>query len=141
VLRDISLNVRRGERIVICGPSGSGKSTLIRCLNSLETHQSGSVVVDGIPLDGTIRNTEAVRKDIGMVFQHFNLFPHLSVLDNCTLAPIWARKQPRAEAEAKAMQLLQRVRIADQAHKYPARSRAASSSASRSRARCAWNRT
>jgi general L-amino acid transport system ATP-binding protein len=119
VLRDISLNVRRGERIVICGPSGSGKSTLIRCLNSLETHQSGNVTVDGITLDGTIRNTEAVRKDIGMVFQHFNLFPHLSVLDNCTLAPIWARKQPRAQAEATAMKFLERVRIADQARKYP----------------------
>jgi general L-amino acid transport system ATP-binding protein len=119
VLRDISLNVRRGERIVICGPSGSGKSTLIRCLNSLETHQSGRVTVDGITLDGTIRNTEAVRKDIGMVFQHFNLFPHLSVLDNCTLAPIWARKQPRAKAEATAMKFLERVRIADQARKYP----------------------
>jgi general L-amino acid transport system ATP-binding protein len=119
VLRDISLNVRRGERIVICGPSGSGKSTLIRCLNSLETHQSGKVTVDGITLDGTIRNTDAVRRDIGMVFQHFNLFPHLSVLDNCTLAPIWARKRPRAEAEATAMRFLERVKIADQARKYP----------------------
>jgi general L-amino acid transport system ATP-binding protein len=119
VLRDISLNVRRGERIVICGPSGSGKSTLIRCLNSLESHQSGKVTVDGITLDGTIRNTDAVRRDIGMVFQHFNLFPHLSVLDNCTLAPIWARKRPRAEAEATAMRFLERVKIADQARKYP----------------------
>jgi general L-amino acid transport system ATP-binding protein len=118
-LRDIPLDVKRGERIVICGPSGSGKSTLIRCLNSLETHQSGRVTVDGITLDGTIRNTEAVRKDIGMVFQHFNLFPHLSVLDNCTLAPIWARKQPRAVAEATAMKFLERVKIADQARKYP----------------------
>jgi general L-amino acid transport system ATP-binding protein len=119
VLRDISLNVRRGERIVICGPSGSGKSTLIRCLNSLESHQSGKVTVEGITLDGTIRNTDAVRRDIGMVFQHFNLFPHLSVLDNCTLAPIWARKRPRAEAEATAMRFLERVKIADQARKYP----------------------
>ncbi|EXI70720.1 MAG TPA: amino acid ABC transporter ATP-binding protein [Candidatus Accumulibacter phosphatis] len=119
VLRDISLSVRRGERIVICGPSGSGKSTLIRCLNRLETHQAGNIVIDGIRLDDSLKNIEAVRNDIGMVFQHFNLFPHLSVLDNCTLAPIWVRKQPRAAAEATARQLLQRVRISDQAHKYP----------------------
>ena len=119
VLRDISLRVRRGERIVICGPSGSGKSTLIRCLNGLETHQAGTVVVDGIELTGTLKSIEAVRSDIGMVFQHFNLFPHLTVLDNCTLAPIWVRKQPRARAEAAAMKFLQRVRIGDQAHKYP----------------------
>jgi general L-amino acid transport system ATP-binding protein len=119
VLRDISLTVKRGERIVICGPSGSGKSTLIRCLNSLETHQSGNVTVDGIELNGLIKNIEAVRKDIGMVFQHFNLFPHLTVLDNCTLAPIWVRKQPRAQADATAMKFLERVKIADQARKYP----------------------
>lgn len=119
VLRNISLSVRRGERIVICGPSGSGKSTLIRCLNRLETHQSGTVIVDGIKLNDSLKNIEAIRNDIGMVFQHFNLFPHLTVLENCTLAPIWVRKQPRATAEATAMKFLERVRITDQAHKYP----------------------
>ncbi|MBL8398372.1 MAG: amino acid ABC transporter ATP-binding protein [Candidatus Accumulibacter sp.] len=119
VLRNISLSVRRGERIVICGPSGSGKSTLIRCLNRLETHQSGTVIVDGIKLNDSLKNIEAVRNDIGMVFQHFNLFPHLTVLENCTLAPIWVKKQPRATAEATAMKFLERVRITDQAHKYP----------------------
>jgi len=119
VLRNISLSVRRGERIVICGPSGSGKSTLIRCLNRLETHQSGTVMVDGIKLNDSLKNIEAIRNDIGMVFQHFNLFPHLTVLENCTLAPIWVRKQPRATAEATAMKFLERVRITDQAHKYP----------------------
>jgi general L-amino acid transport system ATP-binding protein len=118
-LRDVSLSVRRGERIVICGPSGSGKSTLIRCLNRLETHQSGTVVVDGIELNDSLKNIEAVRNDIGMVFQHFNLFPHLTVIENCTLAPIWVRKQPRAQAEATALRFLERVRIADQAGKYP----------------------
>jgi general L-amino acid transport system ATP-binding protein len=119
VLRDVSLNVKRGERIVICGPSGSGKSTLIRCLNRLEAHQSGTVIVDGIELNDSLKNIEAVRNDIGMVFQHFNLFPHLTVLENCTLAPIWVRKQPRAQAEETAMRYLERVRIADQARKYP----------------------
>lgn len=119
VLKDVSLTVKRGERIVICGPSGSGKSTLIRCLNRLEQHQSGTVVVDGITLDDSLKHIEAVRNDIGMVFQHFNLFPHLTVLENCTLAPIWVRRQPRAQAEATAMKYLERVRIADQAHKYP----------------------
>jgi general L-amino acid transport system ATP-binding protein len=119
VLREISLDVKRGERIVICGPSGSGKSTLIRCLNRLETHQSGTVVVDGVELNDSLKNIEAVRNDIGMVFQHFNLFPHLTVLENCTLAPIWVRKQPRVQAEATAMRFLERVRIADQARKYP----------------------
>jgi general L-amino acid transport system ATP-binding protein len=119
VLRDISLTVKRGERIVVCGPSGSGKSTLIRCLNRLETHEQGTVVVDGITLDDSLKNIEAVRNDIGMVFQHFNLFPHLTVLENCTLAPVWVKKQPRAEAEATAMRFLERVRIADQARKYP----------------------
>ncbi|MBK7952518.1 MAG: amino acid ABC transporter ATP-binding protein [Candidatus Accumulibacter sp.] len=118
-LRNISLTVKRGERIVICGPSGSGKSTLIRCLNRLETHQAGTVIVDGIRLNDSLKNIEAVRNDIGMVFQHFNLFPHLTVLENCTLAPIWVRKQPRATAEAAAMKLLERVRITDQAAKYP----------------------
>ena len=118
-LRDIDLNVRRGERIVICGPSGSGKSTLIRCINRLEQHQSGTVVVDGVELDDSVRNIEAIRNEVGMVFQHFNLFPHLTVLENCTLAPIWVKKLSRAEADATAMKLLQRVKIADQAHKYP----------------------
>ncbi|AMO25211.1 hypothetical protein UC35_02360 [Ramlibacter tataouinensis] len=118
-LRDITLDVRRGERIVICGPSGSGKSTLIRCLNRLEAHQAGTVVVDGVELNDSLKNIGAVRKDIGMVFQHFNLFPHLTVLENCMLAPIWARKCPRAEAEATARRFLERVRIGDQASKYP----------------------
>mgnify|MGYP006272013363 CR=1 FL=1 len=119
VLRDISLTVRRGERIVVCGPSGSGKSTLIRCINRLEVHQQGRVVVNGVELGDNLKNIDQVRSEVGMVFQHFNLFPHLSVLDNCTLAPIWVRKQARAEAQATAMKFLERVRIADQAHKYP----------------------
>ncbi|WP_431856425.1 amino acid ABC transporter ATP-binding protein [Azospirillum sp.] len=119
VLRDINLSVTKGERIVICGPSGSGKSTLIRCLNRLEEHQKGSIVIDGIELTGNLKNIELVRREVGMVFQHFNLFPHLTVLENCTLAPIWVRKKPRAEAEASAMKYLERVRIADQARKYP----------------------
>ncbi|MGB2815816.1 MAG: amino acid ABC transporter ATP-binding protein [Burkholderiaceae bacterium] len=118
-LRDIDLAVRRGERIVICGPSGSGKSTLIRCINRLEQHQSGTVVVDGVELDDSVRNIEAIRNEVGMVFQHFNLFPHLTVLENCTLAPIWVKKLSRVDADATAMKLLQRVKIADQAHKYP----------------------
>jgi general L-amino acid transport system ATP-binding protein len=118
-LRDIQLTVRRGERIVICGPSGSGKSTLIRCINRLEQHQSGTVIVDGVELDDSIRNIEAIRNEVGMVFQHFNLFPHLTVLENCTLAPIWVKRLPRAQADATAMKLLERVKIADQAHKYP----------------------
>jgi general L-amino acid transport system ATP-binding protein len=118
-LRGIELTVRRGERIVICGPSGSGKSTLIRCINRLERHQSGTIVVDGVELDDSVRNIEAIRNEVGMVFQHFNLFPHLTVLENCTLAPIWVKKKSRADADATAMKLLQRVKIADQAHKYP----------------------
>jgi general L-amino acid transport system ATP-binding protein len=118
-LRGIDLAVRRGERIVICGPSGSGKSTLIRCINRLEQHQTGTVVVDGVELDDSVRNIEAIRNEVGMVFQHFNLFPHLTVLENCTLAPIWVKKMARADADATAMKLLQRVKIADQAHKYP----------------------
>jgi general L-amino acid transport system ATP-binding protein len=118
-LRDIHLAVRRGERIVICGPSGSGKSTLIRCINRLEQHQSGTVTVDGVELDDSIKNIEAIRNEVGMVFQHFNLFPHLTVLENCTLAPIWVKKKSRADADATAMKLLQRVKIADQARKYP----------------------
>ena len=103
VLRGLDLAVRRGERIVICGPSGSGKSTLIRCLNRLEEHQSGTVVVDGVELDDSIRHIETVRNEVGMVFQHFNLFPHLTVLENCTLAPIWVKKLPRPQADATAM--------------------------------------
>jgi general L-amino acid transport system ATP-binding protein len=119
VLRDISLTVRKGERIVVCGPSGSGKSTLIRCINRLEGHQRGRIVVNGIELSDDLKNIDQVRSEVGMVFQHFNLFPHLTVLDNCTLAPIWVRKQARAAAEATAMRYLERVRIADQARKYP----------------------
>ena len=118
-LRDVDLAVRRGERIVICGPSGSGKSTLIRCINRLEQHQTGTVIVDGLELDDSVRNIEAIRNEVGMVFQHFNLFPHLTVLENCTLAPIWVKKLSRADADATAMKLLQRVKIADQAQKYP----------------------
>ncbi len=119
VLRDINLSVRKGERIVICGPSGSGKSTMIRCINHLEEHQEGDIVVNGMPLTQDIKQIEAIRRNVGMVFQHFNLFPHLTVLENCCLAPIWVQKRPRKEAEAEAMQYLERVRIADQAHKFP----------------------
>ena len=119
VLKNINLTIAKGERIVVCGPSGSGKSTLIRCSNRLETHQQGSITVNGIHLTDNLKNIDQVRSDVGMVFQHFNLFPHLSVLDNCTLAPIWVRKQPKAEAERTAMKFLERVRIADQAKKYP----------------------
>ncbi len=119
VLRDINLNVKKGERIVICGPSGSGKSTMIRCINRLEEHQQGDIVVDGIPLTGNLKNIDEVRREVGMVFQHFNLFPHLTVLENCTLAPIWVRKLPKAEAEAVAMKYLTRVKIPEQALKYP----------------------
>ncbi|MBT6728313.1 MAG: amino acid ABC transporter ATP-binding protein [Deltaproteobacteria bacterium] len=119
VLKEIDLEVASGERIVICGPSGSGKSTLIRCINRLEEHQEGKIVVDGIELTSDLKNIEQVRKEVGMVFQHFNLFPHLTVLENCTLAPIWVRKQPKAEAEATAMKYLERVKIPDQALKYP----------------------
>ena len=119
VLRNINLNVAQGERIVICGPSGSGKSTLIRCINRLEEHQSGQILVDGIELTNDLRQIEAIRKDVGMVFQHFNLFPHLTVLENLTLGPIWVLKTPRAEAEARAMKYLERVRIPEQASKFP----------------------
>jgi general L-amino acid transport system ATP-binding protein len=119
VLRDIDLQVARGERIVICGPSGSGKSTLIRCINRLEEHQQGRLVVAGIELSDDIQAIDAVRQQVGMVFQQFNLFPHLSVLDNLTLSPIWVGKMPKKEAEAKAMQQLERVQIAEQAHKFP----------------------
>jgi general L-amino acid transport system ATP-binding protein len=119
VLKDIHLSVAKGERIVVCGPSGSGKSTLIRCINRLETHQKGSISVNGTELTDNLKNIDQVRSNVGMVFQHFNLFPHLTVLDNCTLAPIWVRKQPKAQAEQTAMRFLERVRIGDQAHKFP----------------------
>ena len=119
VLCDISLDVGRGERIVICGPSGSGKSTLIRCINRLEEHQTGQIIVEGTEITNDIRDVEAIRRDVGMVFQHFNLFPHLTVLDNLTLGPIWVLKTPKAEAEARAMEYLERVRIAEQASKFP----------------------
>ena len=119
VLKNINLEVKQGEKIVICGPSGSGKSTMIRCINRLEEHQRGDIFVNDIPLTEDIKNIEAIRKDVGMVFQHFNLFPHLTVLENCVLAPIWVKKMPRKEAEARAMELLERVKIPDQALKYP----------------------
>ena len=119
VLRDLDLDVARKERIVICGPSGSGKSTLIRCINKLEDHQQGSITVDGIRLDENVKNIEQVRREVGMVFQHFNLFPHLTVLQNLTLAPVWVRKMAKAEAEANAMKYLERVQIAEQALKFP----------------------
>ena len=119
VLKDINLQVAERERIVICGPSGSGKSTLIRCINRLEVHQRGSIVIDGTELTGDLKNIEQIRSDVGMVFQHFNLFPHLTVLENCTLAPIWVRKTPRKEAEALARDYLERVQIPEQADKFP----------------------
>ena len=119
VLRDIDLSVAKGERIVICGPSGSGKSTLIRCINRLEEHQQGTLRVDGVELSDDVKAIEAIRKQVGMVFQQFNLFPHLTVLENLTLSPMWVGKMPRKEAEQKAMQQLERVRIANQAGKYP----------------------
>ena len=118
-LRHIDLTVAKGERIVICGPSGSGKSTLIRCLNRLEIHQKGRIEVNGVELTDDLKNIDVIRSNIGMVFQHFNLFPHLSVLENCTLAPIWVKKMPRAQAESEARRYLERVRIGDQAAKYP----------------------
>ncbi|UYQ74107.1 amino acid ABC transporter ATP-binding protein [Pelagibacterium flavum] len=119
VLRDIDLKVMRGERIVIAGPSGSGKSTLIRCINRLEEHQQGDIIVDGIELTGDLKRIDEVRREVGMVFQHFNLFPHLTVLQNLTLAPIWVRGTPKAEAEAQAMKYLERVKIPEQANKFP----------------------
>ena len=119
VLRDINLTVHKGERIVICGPSGSGKSTLIRCLNRLEEHQDGDITVQGITLNNDLKNIDEIRRDVGMVFQHFNLFPHLTILENCTLAPIWVRKMPKADAEEIAMKYLERVKIPEQAYKYP----------------------
>ncbi len=119
VLRDINLTVYEGERIVVCGPSGSGKSTLIRCINRLEEHQKGQIVVDSIELTNDVKKIDEIRREVGMVFQHFNLFPHLTILQNCTLAPIWVRKMPKAEAEAVAMEYLTRVKIPEQANKYP----------------------
>ena len=119
VLRDINVGVGKGERIVICGPSGSGKSTLIRCINALEEFQEGEIVVDGIELGPNLRRIDEVRREVGMVFQSFNLFPHLTVLENCTLAPIWVRKIPQKDAEASAMAYLERVKIPHQANKYP----------------------
>ena len=119
VLKDIDLSVKPKERIVIAGPSGSGKSTLIRCINRLEEHQRGKIVVDGVELTNNLEQIEAIRREVGMVFQHFNLFPHLTVLENCTLAPIWVRKTPKREAEETAMRYLERVKIPEQANKYP----------------------
>ncbi len=119
VLKDIDLTVNKGERIVICGPSGSGKSTLIRCINRLEEHQQGQIIVEGVELTGDLKHVEQIRREVGMVFQHFNLFPHLTVLDNLTLAPIWVRSTPKAEANEAAMQLLERVKIPEQAAKFP----------------------
>ncbi len=119
VLKNIDLTVREGERIVICGPSGSGKSTLIRCMNRLERHQQGTIIVDGTELTGNLKGLETIRREVGMVFQNFNLFPHMTVLENLTLAPVWVRKMPRREAEKTAMAYLERVRIAEQSDKYP----------------------
>ncbi len=119
VLRGIDLTVPRGERIVICGPSGSGKSTLIRCINRLETHQRGRIVVDGMELTDDSKRIDQIRRDVGMVFQHFNLFPHLTVLENCTLSPVWTLGKSQKEATETAMRFLERVRIPEQAHKYP----------------------
>src|SRR5690554_8162351 len=119
VLKDINLKVNRGERIVVCGPSGSGKSTMIRCFNRLEEHQRGKIIVEGMELTGETKKIETIRREVGMVFQHFNLFPHLTVLENCCLAPIWVQKKSRRDAEAQAMRYLERVQIAEQARKYP----------------------
>jgi general L-amino acid transport system ATP-binding protein len=119
VLKNVCLRVQKGEKIVVCGPSGSGKSTMIRCINRLEEHQQGDIIVKGTPLTNDLKNIESVRREVGMVFQHFNLFPHLTVLENCCLAPMWVRKIPRKEAEAAAMKYLERVHIPDQALKYP----------------------
>jgi general L-amino acid transport system ATP-binding protein len=119
VLKDINLFVNKGEKIIICGPSGSGKSTLIRCINGLEQHQEGSVMVEGVELDNTLKNIDKIRGDVGMVFQQFNLFPHLTILDNCALAPAWVKKFPKKKSEEIAMEYLKKVRISEQANKYP----------------------
>jgi len=119
VLKDINITVNQGERIVVCGPSGSGKSTLIRCINALEEHQEGQIIVDGTELSSDLKNIDKVRSEVGMLFQHFNLFPHLTILENCTLAPIWVRKTPKKEAEETARKYLEKVKIPEQADKYP----------------------
>jgi len=119
VLKDINLSVEKNKKIVVCGPSGSGKSTLIRCINRLEEHQKGTIIVDGTELTENTKNIESIRAEVGMVFQQFNLFPHLSILDNCTLAPIWVKKMPKKDAEELAIKQLEQVQIADQANKYP----------------------
>jgi general L-amino acid transport system ATP-binding protein len=119
VLRDVSLTVMEKERVVVCGPSGSGKSTMIRCINRLESHQEGQIIVDGTELSDDLRSLDTIRREVGMVFQSFNLFPHLTILENCTLAPIWVRKMPKAEAEELAMSYLERVKIPEQARKFP----------------------
>ncbi|WP_063332394.1 amino acid ABC transporter ATP-binding protein [Marinomonas sp. TW1] len=119
VLKNINFSIKKGERIVVCGPSGSGKSTMTRCINRLEEHQKGTILVDGVEMNDNLKNIEAIRKDVGMVFQHFNLFPHLTILENLTLAPIWVRKMPKKQAEEMAMHYLERVKIANQALKYP----------------------
>jgi len=119
VLKDVNLSVEKNKKIVVCGPSGSGKSTLIRCINRLEEHQKGTIIVDGTELTENTKNIEAIRAEVGMVFQQFNLFPHLSILDNCTLAPIWVKKMPKKEAEEHAMKQLEQVQIVDQAQKFP----------------------
>ncbi|WP_433850719.1 amino acid ABC transporter ATP-binding protein [Brucella pseudogrignonensis] len=119
VLRDINVSVHKGERIVVAGPSGSGKSTMIRCINRLEEHQQGRIIVDGVELTNDLKKIDEVRREVGMVFQHFNLFPHLTILENCTLAPIWVRKLPKRQAEEMAMHFLTRVKIPEQANKYP----------------------
>ena len=119
VLKNINLEVQQKQKIVVCGPSGSGKSTLIRCINRLEEHQEGKIIVDGTELDENTKNIEQIRAEVGMVFQQFNLFPHLSILDNCTLAPIWVKKMPKKQAEELAMEQLEQVQIVDQAYKYP----------------------
>ena len=119
VLKEVNLKVTRGEKIVICGPSGSGKSTMIRCINRLEEHQKGQIIVDGIELTADLKKIDEVRRDVGMVFQHFNLFPHLTIIENCTLAPIWVKKMPKKDAEEIAMHFLKRVKIPEQANKYP----------------------
>jgi general L-amino acid transport system ATP-binding protein len=119
VLKDVNLKVTRGERIVVCGPSGSGKSTMIRCINRLEEHQKGQIIVDGIELTNDLKKIDEIRREVGMVFQHFNLFPHLTILENLTLAPIWVKKMPKKDAEEVAMHYLKRVKIPEQANKYP----------------------
>ncbi|MBC8508617.1 MAG: amino acid ABC transporter ATP-binding protein [Chloroflexi bacterium] len=119
VLKNVNLKVSKGERIVVCGPSGSGKSTAIRCINHLEEHQKGQIIVDGTELTGDLKHIEQIRREVGMVFQHFNLFPHLTILENLALAPVWVKKMPRKEAEENAMQYLERVKIPEQAMKYP----------------------